>query len=125
MTEPQPQPQPQRGLRNPLAAIRGVGAGALVTELIVLLLAIAPLAKIGGSASGAAIGLVLALAVLAGVLTGLLRYDWAWWAGLAIPVGLLGGGLLHWSLAALGVVFGLLWGYVLNVRRSVMANRPT
>jgi hypothetical protein len=121
MSEQQQQP----GLRNPLAAIRGVGAGALVVEAIVLLLAIAPLAKLGGSGSGAAIALVVGLAVLAGLLTGLLRYSWAWWAGLLVPAGLLIGGSLHWSLAVLGVVFGLLWGYVLNVRRTVLANRPT
>jgi hypothetical protein len=110
----------QSGLRNPAAAVRGVGAGALAVESIVLLLAIAPLAKLGGSGVTTAIWLVVALAVVAAVLAGLLRYPWAWWAGLVVPVALLGGGFLHWSLAALGVVFGLLWGYLLNVRRTVL-----
>jgi hypothetical protein len=115
----------QPGLRNPAAAVRGAGAGALVTEALVLLLAIAPLARIAGVARGPAIGLVLALAVAAALLAGLLRHPWAWWAGLVIPVGLLFGGWLHWSLGALGVVFALLWGYMLNVRRTVFANRPS
>ncbi|GAA1795868.1 DUF4233 domain-containing protein [Planosporangium flavigriseum] len=113
------------GLRNPAAAVRGAGAGTLAVEAIVLLLAIAPLAKIGGAARGPAIVLVLVLAVAAVLLAGLLRHTWAWWAGLVVPVGLLAGGALHWSLAALGVVFGLLWAYVLNVRRAVYANRPS
>jgi hypothetical protein len=112
----------QSGLRNPPAAVRGVGAGALAVEALVLLLAIAPLAKIGGRDTGAAIGLVAGLAVVAGMLAGLLRYPWAWWAGATVPVGLLVGGLLHWSLVVLGVVFGLLWGYVLNVRRTVLGS---
>jgi hypothetical protein len=119
MTEPRP------GLRNPLAAVRGAGAGALAVEALVLLLAIAPLARIGGAGRGTAIGLVVALAVLAGLLAGMLRHDWAWWAGLVVPVGLLAGGWLHWSLGVLGVVFGLLWGYMLNVRRTILANRPS
>lgn len=111
------------GLRNPPAAVRGVGAAALGVEALVLLLAIAPLVKLGGPDTGAAIGLVLVLVVVAGVLVGLLRYPWAWWAGAVVPVALLAGGFLHWSLAVLGIVFGLVWGYVLYVRRSVLG-RP-
>jgi hypothetical protein len=114
------EPAKPSGLRNPSAAVRGVAAGALVVEALVLLLAIAPLARLAGPGARSAIWLVVVLAVLAAVLAGLLRRSWAYWAGLAIPIGLLAGGFLHWSLAALGVVFGLLWGYVLNVRRSVL-----
>jgi hypothetical protein len=128
MSESQPgeaMSESQPGLRNPAAAVRGAGAGALVTEAIVLLLAIAPLARIGGVDRGAAIGLVVALAVAAGLLAGLLRHPWAWWAGLVVPVGLLAGGWLHWSLGALGVVFGLLWVYMLSMRHTVFANRPS
>jgi hypothetical protein len=115
------------GLRNPTAAVRGVGAGALAVEALVLMLAIAPLAKLGpGSVrdTGVAIGLVIGLAVVAGLLAGFLRYGWAWWAALVVPVGLLAGGYLHWALAVLGILFAMLWGYVLNVRRTVYANRP-
>jgi hypothetical protein len=108
------------GLRNPAAAVRGVGAGALAVEATVLLLAIAPLAKLGGATVTTAIWLVVALTATALVLAALLRHPWAWWAALAIPFGLLAGGFLHWSLAALGVVFGLLWAYLLNVRRTVL-----
>jgi hypothetical protein len=109
------------GLRNPAAAVRGVGAGALAVEAMVLLLAVAPLAKLGGAGATTAIWLVAALTATALVLAALLRHPWAWWAALAIPFGLLGGGLLHWSLAALGIVFGLLWAYLLTVRRTVLA----
>jgi hypothetical protein len=121
--------EPRSGLRDPMAAVRGVGAGALAVEALVLLLAVAPLAKLGGSGGGAAgrgaaIGLVIGLAVMAAALAGLLRHPWAWWAGTAVPLVLLGAGFLHWSLAVLGVLFGLLWVYVLNVRRSVLGGRP-
>jgi hypothetical protein len=107
------------GLRNPLAAARGVASAALVVEALVLLLAIVPLAKLAGAAARPGIWLVLALAGLAVVFAGLLRYGWAWWAALVVPAALLVGGVFHWSLAVLGVIFGLLWGYVLNVRRTV------
>jgi hypothetical protein len=102
-----------------------VAAVALAVEALVMLLAIAPLARVAGSAAGAAIGLVLGLVVVAIVCAALLRFSWVYWGALVVPVGLLVGGLLHWSLAVLGVLFGLLWGYVLNVRRTVLGRQPS
>jgi hypothetical protein len=112
--------QPPSGLRNPRAAVRGVGAGALVIEAIVLLLAIAPLVKLGGRHTAATVVAVLTLVVLCLLLTGALRYRWAWWAGAALQVMLFACGLLHIALAVLGLLFGAVWAYVLSVRRSVL-----
>jgi hypothetical protein len=117
VTEPE---GPRSGLRNPAAAVRGVGAGALAIEALVLLMAIVPLAKVGGADAGAAVGATVALAALCAVLAGLLRYRWAWYAGIALQVVLLACGLLHVALAVLGLVFGAVWGYVLSVRRTVL-----
>ncbi|GAA1562472.1 hypothetical protein GCM10009827_099960 [Dactylosporangium maewongense] len=110
------------GLKNPGGAVRGVGASALVVFGLVLLLALLPLAKLGQSAG--ALWLCGGLAVLSFALCGLLRHGWAWHAALVVPVALLAGGVLHWSLLALGIVFGLTWAYVLYVRRAVYANKP-
>jgi len=112
------------GLRNPTKAVRGVGAGTLALQGLVMLLALAPLARIGGEHKGVAIGLCVVLFVVSIALAGLLRHTWAWWAALAVPLALVVGGLiLHWALTALGVLFGLLWGYVLSVRRTVLRGR--
>lgn len=108
------------GLRNPAAAVRGVGAGALVLEAIVLLLAIVPLLKLGVRHPAATITAIVTLVVLCLLLTGALRYRWAWWAGTAVQVLLFACGLLHVALAVLGLVFGAAWAYVLSVRRSVL-----
>ncbi|WP_229783197.1 DUF4233 domain-containing protein [Pilimelia anulata] len=100
--------------------MRGLGAGTLVMEAIVLLLAVQPLRVLGG---GLGTGGIVAVLVLAGahlVLAGLLRYDRAWWAVVAAQAALLGCGLLHWALGALGVLFGLVWWYVLRVRRTIL-----
>ncbi|WP_432831141.1 DUF4233 domain-containing protein [Dactylosporangium sp. CA-092794] len=114
------------GLKNPEAAVRGVGAAGLAVEGVVLLLALLPLAKLGhgGGGTTAAIWVCAGLAVVCFALCGLLRRSWAWFAGLLVQVVLLGGGFLHWSLLALGIVFGPAWLYALYVRRSVYANRP-
>jgi len=102
--------------------VRGVGAAALVVQALVLLLAIGPLARLAGSSATGAIWLVVGLAGVAVVLAAMLRRAWAWPAGALVPLGLLVGGFLHWSLAALGVLFGALWGYVLHVRETVTSD---
>ena len=108
------------GLRNPPGAVRGVGAGTLVIEAVVMLMAIVPLVKLGGANVGASVAVVVTFAVVCLVLAGLLRYRWAWYAGMAVQVGLLLTGLLNVALGVLGLVFGAVWIYVLNVRRSVL-----
>ncbi len=109
------------GLRNPSAAVRGGGAGMLVSEAVVLLLAIVPLKVLGAHLTGAAIGVVVGLAVLCVILAGLLRHPWAWPAGYLPQVVLIAGGFLfHPSLAVVGVLFGLAWTYAMYVRRRVL-----
>jgi hypothetical protein len=108
------------GLRNPEAAVRGLGAGTLGLEAIVLLLAIQPIRILGGDLSGWGVGAVVALAVLAALVAGSMKRKWAWHAGTALQVLLLVGGLLHWSLAVLGLIFGAAWAYASHVRRTIL-----
>jgi hypothetical protein len=109
------------GLRNPKAAVRGVGAGALAAQGVVLLLAIQPIRVLGGHLTGLAIAVIVVLAVTCFGLAGLLRRSWAWHGGSLVQVVLLVSGFVfHASLAVLGVLFGLLWIYVLHVRRNVL-----
>ncbi|GIF37335.1 DUF4233 domain-containing protein [Actinoplanes xinjiangensis] len=119
--ESTPTAAPRRsGLKNPQAAVRGLGAGTLVLEVIVLLLTIAPLTVIAGDRKGPAITAVLVATVLAIVLAGSMKRDWAWTAGAVLQGLLLAGGFLHWTLAAVGVIFGLTWAYAMHVRRSIL-----
>jgi hypothetical protein len=112
------------GLKNPAASVRGVGAAGLVVEGVVLLLALLPLAKLGHGDNSAAMWVCGGLAVVCFALCGLLRHAWAWIAGLLVQVALVACGFLHWSLLALGVVFGAAWVYALYVRRTIYANKP-
>ena len=108
------------GLRNPVAAIRGVGAVALVGEAIVLLLAIQPMRVLGVRLTGDAITSIIVLAVLCILMAGMLKRGWAWWAVIVLQLALIACGYFHISLAILGVLFTGLWLYVLSVRRSVL-----
>jgi Protein of unknown function (DUF4233) len=116
-----PADAPRRsGLKNPQAAVRGLGAGTLGLEAIVLLLAIQPIRILGGHLSGWGVGAVIALAVLAIVLAGSMGRRWAWPAGTVLQVLLIASGLLHWSLAALGLIFGATWAYASYVRHRIL-----
>ena len=108
------------GLRNPTAAVRGVGAAALGGEALVLLLAIQPMRVLGARLTGDAIIAIVVLAVLCVLLAGMLKRNWAWYAGGAVQVLLIGCGYFHISLTILGVLFAAVWLYVLSVRRTVL-----
>jgi hypothetical protein len=118
-----PPPGKPSGLRNPKAAVRGVGSAALVCETLTLLLAIQPMRVLGVHLTGAAIGSIVALAVICVLLCGVLRFNWAWYAGFAVQAALMTCGFFHPSLAVLGVLFALVWGYVFSVRRSVLGKQ--
>jgi len=125
MSEPESggDPQPPSGLRNPAAAVRGAAAGALAAEGVVLLLAIQPMRVVGVELTRLAVITVVALAIVCFATAGLLKRPWAWAVAIAIQLALVVAGFIfHWSLAALGVLFGLVWGYVVHVRRTV--SRP-
>ncbi|PZF87171.1 DUF4233 domain-containing protein [Micromonospora deserti] len=116
-----PEAPPRRsGLRNPDRAARGLGAGTLSLEAIVLLLAIQPIRMVGGDLGGTAVGVLVGLAVAAMVLAGVMRRPWAWPAGTVLQGLLMLAGLLHWSLLVLGVIFALVWAYALHVRRVIL-----
>ncbi|MFI6158318.1 DUF4233 domain-containing protein [Micromonospora haikouensis] len=112
--------QRRSGLRNPAGAVRGLGAGTLGLEALVLLLAIQPIRVVGGELSGAAVAVIVLLAVAAVALAGMMRRPWAWHAGTVLQGALMLAGLLHWSLLALGIIFALVWGYALHVRRVIL-----
>jgi hypothetical protein len=110
----------ESGLRNPEAAVRGVGATALGAQGVALLLAIVPL-RVLGAGGNAGTAILAVLAVLCFALAGMLRRRWAWWVAGALPLVEIGCGFaLHLALTVLGGLFGLVWLYVLRVRATVL-----
>src|SRR3982751_6048437 len=103
--------QPRSGLKNPQAAIRGLGAAALGLEGLALLLAIQPIRLFGGSLNGLGIITIVVLAGVAFALTGMMKRRWAWAAGTVLQALVIASGLFHWSLAVIGLFFASAWGY--------------
>jgi hypothetical protein len=78
---------------------------------------------VGVSLTRYAIITIVGLAIVCFVTAGLLKRAWAWALAVAIQLALfVAGFVFHWSLAVLGVLFGLVWVYILSVRRTV--SRP-
>jgi hypothetical protein len=104
---------------DPWKGFRGVMAGTLILEVIVVLLAFPIIAKIGGGL-GWGSGLYLGAMTLAHILlSGMCGRSWALPAILVLQLLLIAGGLFHWSIAVIGVIFLCVWVYIAYIRRDV------
>ena len=117
MTEPTPRFSPPA--TDPWRGLRGVMAGTLILEAIVVLLALPIVAKVGGGLTvvSTTFLLVLTLAMILGA--GLQGRSWALGYDLLLQVVLIAGFAVHWSIGAVGIVFGLVWLYILYIKRDV------
>ena len=104
---------------DPWKGFRGVCAGTLVLEMIVVLLTLPVLSTVGGGltwASGTYVG-VLALAMFLG--SGLQRRSWAIPFDIALQIGLILGFFAHPSIGFIGVVFAGVWAYIVYLQRDI------
>ncbi|CAM4032827.1 DUF4233 domain-containing protein [Kibdelosporangium persicum] len=104
---------------DPMKGFRGVMAGALIIEAIVVALALLVVHRTGGGLASWK-GLLVGGIVLGLVLTcGLLRFSWAMYVVIALQLVMLGSFFAVVELGVLGVIFGLVWTYLFWLRRDV------
>lgn len=122
MTGPAPgdqlQPRPS-GLRNPAGAVRATGMVTLLLEAVVVLFALAPIAKMGGGLSAPKLAALLMIVVLLVVAAATLRRRWGWPLGGVCQVLVIASGFLTGAMFLLGAVFGLIWLSILRFRHTV------
>ena len=105
---------------DPMKGIRGVFAATLVLESIVVLLALLVFARFGNVPAGLGVVVIVTLAVLMIVGAGLQRRSWGLAFALALQVvTIVAGFVLTVPLGVVGVIFGLVWGGLLLMRRDV------
>ena len=106
-------------MSDPLQGLRGVFAGTLVMEAVVVGLALLVVDRLGGGIDGPAgwytAGLALAMVIAAGVQ----RRRWGLGLALILQVAMVAGWFAHPALGGLGILFVLVWGYLLYVRWAV------
>ena len=109
---------------DPLRGMRGIFVATLLMEAVVVGLALLVLDRIGGGLGGLAgwytAGLALAMVIAACVQS----RGWGLGLALALQVAMVVGAFAHPALGGLGLLFVLVWVYLLGVRRAVARGLP-
>lgn len=117
--DPEQATEPQPPAVDPMKGFRGVMAGTLVLEAIVVALALLVVAKLyGGLATGVGIVVGVVVVVLV-VLCGLLRRPWSVGVIVAAQVALIACFVGSVPVGVIGVLFALVWGWLFWLRRDV------
>ena len=105
---------------DPWKSFRGVTAGTLILEAIVVLLALPVVGAVGGGLTAVTLTCLLGLAAILILLAGLQRRRWAIWADLAVQLIPIAGFAIYPGVGAIGLVFAAVWALILYVRSEVL-----
>lgn len=104
---------------DPWKSFRGVMAGTLILEVIVLLLAL-PVVSVGtGGLTWVSGGFLIGMAVLLVLLSGIQGRPGAIWINLGAQLVLVAGAFIHWGIGFVGAVFTLVWALLIFLRGEV------
>lgn len=115
-----PEPAFRAPVNDPWKGFRGVMAGTLILEAIVVLLALPVVAVVNSTGLTLASGLyicVLALLMILGA--GVQGKPWAMKYNLALQVATILGFFIDISLGVIGVLFGAVWLYIVYLRKDI------
>ncbi|HET8588317.1 MAG TPA: DUF4233 domain-containing protein [Nakamurella sp.] len=123
MTEPAPGPRPDHPTpaarpADPERGLRGAMSALLVLEAIVILLGIPVAANTGNGAGPVGVGLICALAAAHLACCAVISRPFAVPVIIALQVLLIACWLISGPLGVMGIVFALVWGAVLYMRRE-------
>lgn len=104
---------------DPWKGFRGVMAGTLVLEAIVVLLALPVVADVAGGVNWFSGSYLVIVALVMFLGAGLQRRSWAMPFNLGLQVLVLLGAFIHLSIGVVGVVFAVVWGFILVLRADV------
>ncbi|MEV0435014.1 MULTISPECIES: DUF4233 domain-containing protein [Nocardia] len=104
---------------DPWKGFRGVMAGTLILEAIVVLLALPVVGSVGGGVTWFSGTYLVVLALLMILGAGLQRKPWAIPFNLGLQVLVLAGTFIHLSIGIIGLVFAAVWAFILLLRADV------
>ncbi|WP_054813544.1 DUF4233 domain-containing protein [Nocardia arizonensis] len=119
MTDRPDEQPPRPQVPDPWKGLRGVMAGTLVLEAIVVLLALPVVADVGGGITWLSGCYLVALALVMVLGAGMQGRSWALSFDLGLQVLLILGAFIHLSIGIIGVVFAVVWGFILVLRHDV------
>jgi len=104
---------------DPWKSFRGVMAGILILEAIVVLLALPVVVVADRGLTAVAGTYLIGLAVVLILLSGLQGRPWAIWVNLAMQLVLIAGWAVHGAVGFIGLVFAGVWLLILYLRSEV------
>lgn len=114
-----PSDQPPPAAQDPWKSFRGVMAGTLVLEAIVVLLALPVVGSVGGGLTAPALIYLVALAAVLVLLVGLQGRSWAIWVNLAVQLVAVAGFAVYPGVGFIGVLFTAVWALIAYFRAEV------
>lgn len=105
---------------DPWKSFRGVMAGTLILEAIVVLLALPVVGVVGGGLNPLSIGYLTGFAVLLVLMAGIQGRPWAIWANLGVQVILIAGWAIYPGVGFMGLLFAVVWLLIVYLRAEVL-----
>ena len=108
------------GASDPWKSFRGVMAGTLILEAVVVLLVLAVVAKVPGALTVVSGVYVVGLAVALIALAGVQGRPWSIWINLGAQLAVIAGVVFHPSMAFVGAIFAGVWVLIAYLRADVL-----
>lgn len=105
---------------DPWKSFRGVMAGTLILEAIVVLLALPVVSAVGGGLSAVSTAYLIGVAVLLVLMAGVQGRPWAIWANLSVQLLLIVGWALYPGVGFIGLLFTVVWLLIAYLRAEVL-----
>jgi len=105
---------------DPWKSFRGVMAGTLILEAIVVLLALPVVSAVGGGLNAYSMSYLIGFAVFLVLLSGMQGRPWAFWVNLGVQVLLIAGWVVYPGVGFMGLIFAVVWGMIAYLRAEVL-----
>jgi hypothetical protein len=105
---------------DPWKSFRGVMAGTLILEAIVVLLALPVISAVGGGLTTFSMMYVIGFALVLTLMAGIQGHPWAIWTNLGVQVVLIAGWLIYPAVGVMGIVFAIVWALIAYLRAEVL-----
>ena len=108
----------QQPVKDPMSGLTGVLAGTLIMEAITVLLILTVILKVDDGAHWTTFNWVYVTVIgLAHVVMAFFqKKPAALWIDLALQIPLIFGFFIHWSVTAVGIIFGVVWYFVIRMQ---------
>jgi hypothetical protein len=104
---------------DPWKSFRGLMAGTLILEAIVVLLALPVVGTVGGGLTPATLAFLIGLAAVLVLLAGLQGRSWAIWVNLAVQLIPIAGFAVYPGVGFIGLLFAAVWALIAYFRAEV------